>query len=89
VALFGAGWRWRSICRTRKPVLKPQAHEIGQDLSRLSVVELEERIALLRREIERLGEARLAKEATKLAADAFFAPEASGSGHASRCGERR
>ncbi|CAA9335164.1 MAG: hypothetical protein AVDCRST_MAG90-1691 [uncultured Microvirga sp.] len=55
-----------------KPPSKPPAHEIGQDLSRLSVAELEERIAILQREIERLGEARAAKEATKLAADAFF-----------------
>lgn len=55
-----------------KPRAKPLAHEVGQDLSRLSVAEIDERIDILRREIERLGEARVAKEATKLAADAFF-----------------
>ncbi len=53
---------------------KPLAHELGQDLSTLSLAELEERIAILQREIERLGEARAGKEASKLAADAFFRP---------------
>jgi uncharacterized small protein (DUF1192 family) len=52
--------------------LKPKAHEIGQDLSRLSVDEIEERILVLEREIERLNEVRSGKEQTKLAADAFF-----------------
>ena len=57
-----------------KPPLKPPAHEIGQDLSVLSVGELQERIELLAREIERLQEAKAAKEASKAAADAFFRP---------------
>ena len=48
------------------------AHEIGQDLSTLSVHELDERVALLRQEIERLLEARAKKEASKTAASAFF-----------------
>jgi uncharacterized small protein (DUF1192 family) len=47
-------------------------HEIGQDLSLLSVDELGERIALLKAEIERLEEARSRKEASRAAADAFF-----------------
>lgn len=55
-----------------KPHPAPSAHEVGQDLSRLSVDEIDERITILRREIERLSEARAGKEATKLAADAFF-----------------
>jgi len=55
-----------------KAVPKPPVHEIGQDLSRLSVAELDERILILKAEIERLSEARAQKEATKLAADAFF-----------------
>lgn len=53
------------------PRPKPK-HEIGQDLSTLSVFELDERIEQLRAEIERLQEARVAKEKTKSAADAFF-----------------
>ena len=55
-----------------KPVLRPLAHEVGQDLSALSVHELQERIELLEREIERLNEAKVRKEASKAAADAFF-----------------
>jgi uncharacterized small protein (DUF1192 family) len=48
------------------------AHEIGQDLSLLSRDELDERVALLEREIERLKEARAAKEDSRAAASAFF-----------------
>ena len=52
---------------------RPQIrHEIGQDLGLLSVDELDERIALLRTEIERLAADRLKKMATKSAADALF-----------------
>jgi uncharacterized small protein (DUF1192 family) len=54
-----------------KPRPKP-THELGQDLSTLSVHELDERIALLQQEIERLKEARGRKEASKNAASAFF-----------------
>ncbi|HEV7336367.1 MAG TPA: DUF1192 domain-containing protein [Bosea sp. (in: a-proteobacteria)] len=49
-----------------------RAHEIGQDLSQLSVAELEERIVLLEAEIVRLREAREKKNASRSAADAFF-----------------
>ena len=55
-----------------KPRPKPAAHELGQDLSTLSVAELDERIELLEREIERLKEARAEKEASRNAARAFF-----------------
>lgn len=47
-------------------------HEIGQDLSLLSVDELGERIALLTAEIERLRSAEVKKRASKDAADRFF-----------------
>jgi len=47
-------------------------HEIGQDLSLLSVAELAERIVALRDEIERLETEMAAKSATKTAADALF-----------------
>ncbi|TGQ09833.1 MULTISPECIES: DUF1192 domain-containing protein [unclassified Mesorhizobium] len=55
-----------------EPRKKPRPHEIGQDLSLLSVDELSERIALLRDEISRLEAERVAKGATKSAADALF-----------------
>jgi uncharacterized small protein (DUF1192 family) len=48
------------------------AHEIGQDLSMLSVDELDERIDVLDREIARLKEAKAAKENSLAAASAFF-----------------
>ena len=47
-------------------------HEIGQDLSLLSVEELTERIALMNSEIERLQQAVTKKRASKDAADSFF-----------------
>lgn len=54
-----------------KPVRKV-VHDVGQDLSQLSVDELDERILLLKAEIGRLEEARRSKTATRAAADAFF-----------------
>ncbi len=51
---------------------KKVAHEIGQDLSLLSVFELKERIALLQEEIKRLEAAADAKDSAKNAAAAFF-----------------
>lgn len=54
--------------RPRKKV----SHEIGQDLSLLSVEELGERIALLRSEIERLEAASAKKRASKDAANSLF-----------------
>ncbi len=54
--------------RPRKKI----THEIGQDLSLLSVEELNERIALLTTESERLREAAAKKRASKDAANSFF-----------------
>jgi uncharacterized small protein (DUF1192 family) len=51
---------------------KKRVHEIGQDLSLLSVGELTERIDGLRAEIRRLEAERAAKDATRSAADALF-----------------
>ena len=51
---------------------KKTSHEIGQDLSLLSVEELSERIALLNAEIERLQQAMSRKRASKDAANSFF-----------------
>ena len=54
--------------RPRKKI----THEIGQDLSFLSVEELTERIALLNSEIDRLQQAATRKRASKDAANSFF-----------------
>jgi uncharacterized small protein (DUF1192 family) len=54
--------------RPRKKV----GHEIGQDLSLLSVEELTERVALLSFEIERLQAAAAKKRASKDAANSIF-----------------
>jgi uncharacterized small protein (DUF1192 family) len=51
---------------------KKITHEIGQDLSLLSVEELTERIALMNSEIERLQQAVTKKRSSKDAADSFF-----------------
>jgi uncharacterized small protein (DUF1192 family) len=51
---------------------KKIAHEIGQDLTLLSVGELGERVALLKEEIGRLEADMAAKRASKSAADLFF-----------------
>jgi uncharacterized small protein (DUF1192 family) len=51
---------------------KKIAHEIGQDLALLSLVELNERIAVLQEEIARLEAARAKKQASRSAADQFF-----------------
>jgi uncharacterized small protein (DUF1192 family) len=51
---------------------KKASHEIGQDLSLLSVEELDDRIALLTSEIERLQAAATKKRASKEAANSFF-----------------
>ena len=49
-------------------------HEIGQDLSLLSVEDLTARIALLSDEIARLDAALIKKRASREAAAAFFKP---------------
>ena len=51
---------------------KKVTHEIGQDLSLLSVEELTERIEVLHSEIERLHAAMTKKRASRDAADRFF-----------------
>jgi uncharacterized small protein (DUF1192 family) len=55
-----------------EPIHKPAPHEIGQDLSLLSLSELSERIGILRDEIARLEAAYSAKNTTKTAAEALF-----------------
>jgi uncharacterized small protein (DUF1192 family) len=54
------------------PVEKPAPHRIGEELGRLSIDELEERISLLEGEITRLREAISAKTASRDAASSFF-----------------
>ena len=51
---------------------KKTSHEMGQDLTLLSVEELAERIALLNGEIQRLQSSMQLKRATRDAADRFF-----------------
>jgi uncharacterized small protein (DUF1192 family) len=71
---YGAGERRNTMPaideddRPRKKI----SHEIGQDLTLLSVTELGERISLLREEITRLEADIARKQATRSAADAFF-----------------
>jgi uncharacterized small protein (DUF1192 family) len=55
-----------------EPKKTSRLHEIGQDLSLLSVDELNERIAQLRAEIERLEGELMAKGSTRQAAEALF-----------------
>jgi uncharacterized small protein (DUF1192 family) len=51
---------------------KKIAHEIGQDLSLLSVAELNARVALLREEIVRLETDIAKKGSSRSVADSFF-----------------
>lgn len=55
-----------------EPRKKTPVHEIGQDLSLLSVGELRERIAQLEAEIQRLKADVDSKGVTKAAAEALF-----------------
>jgi uncharacterized small protein (DUF1192 family) len=51
---------------------KKVLHEIGQDLAMLSVAEIDERIALLKGEVERLEAMKASKGSHRSVADAFF-----------------
>jgi uncharacterized small protein (DUF1192 family) len=51
---------------------KKITHDIGQDLSLLSVKELQERIALLKEEIVRLEASIAGKQTSRNVADQFF-----------------
>jgi uncharacterized small protein (DUF1192 family) len=51
---------------------KPKGQELGQDLSKHSVAELEALIATLKAEIARVEEALAAKQSSKSAAEAAF-----------------
>jgi len=51
---------------------KKSAHELGEDLSRLSLDELEARVAMLKAEIERIEAVAAAKRASATAAQGFF-----------------
>jgi uncharacterized small protein (DUF1192 family) len=66
------GWRKRMAMEDDDRPRKKITHDIGQDLSLLSVEELAERIAMLSAEVERLREAMTRKRASKEAANNFF-----------------
>jgi uncharacterized small protein (DUF1192 family) len=51
---------------------KKKAHELGEDLTLLSVSELQDRIEALKAEIARLEASIQSKEATRNAADSVF-----------------
>ncbi|MBV9566622.1 MAG: DUF1192 domain-containing protein [Hyphomicrobiales bacterium] len=55
-----------------RPKRPRPTHELGQDLSALSIAELEERVAALRNEIMRLETAKSQKLAAQGSAQAFF-----------------
>jgi uncharacterized small protein (DUF1192 family) len=55
-----------------QPIRKPASHEIGQDLSLLSVDELKTRIGELKDEIVRLEAELATKDTTRSAAEALF-----------------
>lgn len=54
-----------------KPLKKP-SHEIGSDLSMLSVDELQTRVSLLKSEIERLEATIAAKSSSRNTAESLF-----------------
>jgi uncharacterized small protein (DUF1192 family) len=65
--------QWRSAMDFDdiRPVKKPEI-VIGEDLSLLSLAELENRIQTLEAEIARIREALVGKKSSKAAADSFF-----------------
>lgn len=54
------------------PTKKPTVHQIGQEMADVSIHEIEERIGLLKQEIERLDTILLRKRAAKDAASGVF-----------------
>jgi uncharacterized small protein (DUF1192 family) len=64
--------REHAMIEPDEPRKKPAKHEIGSDVSALSVDELTERVAMLTAEIGRLEAAINAKKASRAAADLFF-----------------
>jgi uncharacterized small protein (DUF1192 family) len=65
------GWEMTGFGEEDRPRPKT-AHEIGQDLTLLSLEEIDRRIALLKEEILRLEASRAGKQASRAAADSFF-----------------
>ena len=55
-----------------EPVKRQKGHEVGMPIESMSVGELEERIAMLETEINRLRSAIAQRQQTKSAADALF-----------------
>lgn len=55
-----------------EPRARPRPHEIGQDLSTLSVADLNERIVVLKGEIARIETELRSKDTTRGAAEALF-----------------
>jgi uncharacterized small protein (DUF1192 family) len=51
---------------------KRTVHQVGEDLSKLSIQELGERVEILRAEIARIEQAAAAKRASADAAETFF-----------------
>lgn len=56
----------------QRPQEAARNHVVGQDLSTLSIDEIDERIQILREEIMRLEKMRAEKHASKSAADSVF-----------------
>lgn len=74
-ALLPLGWRRKNREVPMEEDDRPKkkvVHEIGCDLSLLSVEELKARIELMREEIARLDANIVQKQASKSAADSFF-----------------
>jgi uncharacterized small protein (DUF1192 family) len=72
VECSSANWEDGMVLFDDEPVRIPIGHRIGEDLSTLSLHELEERITVLQTEITRLQEATVRKSASMSAASAFF-----------------
>jgi uncharacterized small protein (DUF1192 family) len=77
--MFEAAFPGHSRGSAKMPAIDPDdlpkkkiTHEMGQDLSLLSVGELAERVAFLKEEIARLEAEMTRKNASKSAADLFF-----------------